>query len=94
MAHILFTRVFYKAKSPVNGAEIEGVRGKSKVNCLLNCNTVDRRYTEYFYSFCFTNIDLAECFQYNSVMPGIVGKKKQRSLTLEFHYTDEKQIGK
>ena len=36
VAHILFTKVFYMAKSPVNGAEIEGVRGKNKVNvCLI-----------------------------------------------------------
>lgn len=33
------------------------------------------RWAEHLYSFCFTNIDLAECFQHNIVMSGTVGKR-------------------
>lgn len=54
--------------------------------------SVHGEWTEHLYSFSFTNIDLAECFQYNIVMSGTIGKKELLDHWLKTApLTDEKQ---
>lgn len=54
--------------------------------------SVHEEWAEHLYSFCLTNIDLAECLQYNIVMSGTIDKKEtSRSWAQDFHLTGKKQ---